>query len=501
VVSARPRISTTASRRLYDVIVLGAQLGGPLAAALLAKRGYRVLYVEHDGLGHGYVHGGFLLPWAPFVAPPLKTMPQVEAALHEVGLNTTVQRALKQHVPDLQLVFERHRLDLHADPARRKAELVREFGDDGAKAADALAVLMQQHERSDAFLKETEELPPSGMLGGWKLRREIARHPELGEEPALVDSTVPGRLLAALRPFVSYVADADEPLARTRPLSQVLHAPSRYPGGREGLRELLVKKLQDLGGEALGRETSDSWMVEHLTFDGGRASGVRILQSSNEYAGAAVVAATDAGALRRLLTDKKKHRALAEQLEQARTQRFLFPVTWVVPAGHLPRGMGELLLLETLDEELGALLVQVHPARRASGEEAADLRVVCAGAFVPAKVRELGEEKMEALRARVESHLDRLMPFAREHLACRSAPYLDGEGARGSRLLPHPLLSVEGERFVGVTGLSPHTPVKNLFLAGRDVLPGLGLEGELLAGVRAAREVHALLGKKDPLKR
>ncbi len=499
--TARPKIAAGPSRRLYDVIVLGSQLGGPLSAALLAKRGYRVLYVEHDGLGHGYVHGNFLLPWAPFVAPPLKTMPVVEQALHEIGLNTTVQRALKPHVPDLQLVFERHRLDLHPDPARRKAELVREFGDEGAKAADALASLMTQHERSDAFLKEVEELPPSGVFGPWKLRREIAKRPELAEEPALSESSVPGKLLSNLRAFVSFVAQPDAPLARTRPLSQVLHSPCRYPGGREGLRELLVKKVQDLGGELLSRETADAWMVEHLSFDGSKVSGVQILSSNNQYAASAVVGATDAAALRRLVADKKKHRALAEMLEQAETERYLFPVNWVVPASLLPRGMGELLLVETGDEELGALLVQVHAARKASGEESAEHRVLCAGAFVPAKTRELGEEKLVQLRDRIEAQLDGLMPFVREHLVDRSTPYLDGGGTRGSRLLPHPLLDVKTERFAGVSGLSPNTPVKNLFLASREVLPGLGLEGELLAGVRAAREVHALLGKKDPLKR
>ena len=71
---------------------------------------------------------------------------------------------------------------------------------------------------------------------------------------------------------------------------------------------------------------------------------------------------------------------------------------------------------------------------------------------------------------------------------------------RGSRLLPHPLYSFETEAFLGVTGLKQRTPAKNLFLAGREVLPGLGLEGELLAGMRAARLVQEMLKKKDPLK-
>ncbi|MBX5481181.1 MAG: desaturase [Myxococcaceae bacterium] len=496
----RVKIAAGPSRHIYDVIVLGGQLGGPLAGALLQKRGYRVLLIEHDGLGHGYDHGGYTLPWAPFVAPSLKAMPVVEEVLHELGLNTTIQRALRPHHPGLQLVLPRHRVDLHADPAKRRAELVREFGEDGAKVDDALSRFCTHHEQSNAFIQKVQDLPPTGLLGGWSARREIAKYPEIEALPALDGATPATQLLGRMLPFVTWLENTDAPLARTRPLSQVLHTPNRYPGGREGLRELLVKKLQDLGGHVLSRDTSDAWVVEQLVFDGDRLKGVQVLQSNNEYASSAVVAATDAGALRRLVPDKKRHRALVEMLDGVSTRRFLYAVNWVVPTEALPRGMGELLLLDTQDD-LEALLIQVHGARKSSGEEDTQSRVVCAGAFVPASVRDLGEPKLEALRKQIEGHLDALMPFARSRAVLSSAPYLDADSVRGSRLLPHPLLDVDAERYAGVSGLSPKTPLKNLFVASREVLPGLGLEGELMAGVRAARLVHELLNKSKPIRR
>ena len=55
----RPRIAPGPSRHVYDVLVLGAELGGALAAALLAKRGLRVLWAEHANLAPGYEHDGF----------------------------------------------------------------------------------------------------------------------------------------------------------------------------------------------------------------------------------------------------------------------------------------------------------------------------------------------------------------------------------------------------------------------------------------------------------
>lgn len=498
--ASRAKIASGPSRHIYDVIVLGGQLGGPLAAAVLQKRGYRVLLVEHDGLGHGYDHGGYTLPYAPFVAPALKSMPVIEEVLHELGLNTTVHRALKPHQPELQLIFARHRLDLHGDPAKRRAELVREFGDAGAKTNEELARFATQHEQTDGFIKDVQDLPPTGMLGGWSARRQIAKHPEIEAPSTLVSGSEPAQLLRRMLPFVTWLDAAEGPLAQTRPLSQVLHAPNRYPGGREGLREVLVKRLEDLGGHVLSRETGDAFVVEQLLFEGDKVSGVQVLQSANEYRASAVVAATDAGALRRIIADKKRHRALAEMLDLVTTKRFLFTVNWVVPNDAIPRGMGELLLVDTGDD-LETILVQLHGARKTTGEEDSNVRVVCAGAFIPASTRDLGEPKLEAVKKQVEAHLEALMPFVRQSLVASSAPYLDAGGVRGSRLLPHPLLDVDAERYAGISGLSPKTPVKNLFVASREVLPGLGLEGELLAGVRAARMVHELLNKSKPIKR
>ncbi|HZY03350.1 MAG TPA: NAD(P)-binding protein, partial [Anaeromyxobacteraceae bacterium] len=105
------------TQRVYDACVVGSQLGGVAAGALLAKRGYRVLHVDHDGLGGSYEDGGWLLPYAPAVVPSLKAFPAASAALFEVGLTPDLDRQLEPCRPDLQLVLPRHRLDLPREPA------------------------------------------------------------------------------------------------------------------------------------------------------------------------------------------------------------------------------------------------------------------------------------------------------------------------------------------------------------------------------------------------
>jgi phytoene dehydrogenase-like protein len=485
---------------VYDVIVLGSQMGGALAAALLAKRNHRVLLIDHDGTGTGYEHGGFVLPYAPSIAPALKTMPAVEEAFTELGLTTNVQRSLRPHVPEMQLILPRHRVDLHTDTTRRRAEMAREFGETAEGLLSAITATASQHEASDAFFKEQPALPPDGFFEAWGLKKKIGQHPGLETHPRLSNNTPPGALLRGLLPFLNYLDEPSSALALTRPLSQALQAPQRFPGGNEGLREMLVRRLSELGGDVLTRENAESFVVEEISFDGARFAGVKLVRSDVIYRASCLVAAMDSGALRRLVTDRKRHRGLLEHLDASSVKSILFSVNWVVPVEALPRGMGELLLVETDDVELKPLMIQVHPARTPGGKEDESLRVVCAGAFVPASVRDLGEEHMQALAQRIDAQLDALMPFTQGKRVLRSAPYLDAGGVRGSRLMPHPLYTFEAEAFLGVTGLKQRTPAKNILLAGREVLPGLGLEGEFLAGMRAARLVQEMLKKKNPLK-
>jgi hypothetical protein len=80
-----------------------------------------------------------------------------------------------------------------------------------------------------------------------------------------------------------------------------------------------------------------------------------------------------------------------------------------------------------------------------------------------------------------------------------SAPLLAAEG-RADLSPVHPLYEADLDEALGVSGLQVKGPWKNLFFAGREVLPGLGVEGEFYAGIQAAGHVAAALGTKNPLK-
>jgi hypothetical protein len=153
-----------------------------------------------------------------------------------------------------------------------------------------------------------------------------------------------------------------------------------------------------------------------------------------------------------------------------------------------------------------AVFLQVLPARRDArkgsekgplpADAVADERVVCASGFVPSGER---REAIEAAAVRIREAVADAIPFFERHLVAESAPVLAAAPSAGLPA-PHPLYVTGRDDGLGVTGLPVRGPWKNLVFAGREVIPGLGVEGEFYAGIQAAGHVAALLGKKDVLR-
>lgn len=507
-----------ATQRIYDACVIGSQLGGVVAGALLARRGYRVLHVDHDGVGAVYEDGGYLLPYAPALFPSPRLLPAAEVALSELGLTTDTLRSLEPCAPDLQLLLPRHRVDLGHDPARRQQELRREWPHEAAQLEEGFLQLSRLFDAASPFLKALPPLPPSGFgerRAVSKAMKFAAAAPGapaggVGEASAfqgLEGHPLAGALAIAQR-FLGYLDGPAPPLAVTRLLGGVLRGSYRIAGGHHGLRETIRRKISEARGEVLGGE-ADAAVAEQLEVDGGRVAAVRLAGSPNAWVARVFISATDAPALRRLLPSGEEAGKLARLLDGIRPARQLLALNLVVKAAALPPALGDSVLALRdaggADALENAVFLQVQPARRDKGKGASELvpdeRVVCAAGFIPADARDQGEEHLATLGRALREAVADAIPFFERHLVRESLPALASpRERRGSRLLPHPLYQVHMEQALGVTGLPCRSPYKNLVFAGREVVPGLGLEGEFHAGLQAAVAAQELLGKKDLLR-
>jgi hypothetical protein len=154
-------------------------------------------------------------------------------------------------------------------------------------------------------------------------------------------------------------------------------------------------------------------------------------------------------------------------------------------AGARPPGLGDAaLLLEADGAAAGAVLLELSPARReprrgAPPEAVAGHLAASAFTLLPPG----GDEV--AARARLRRALDGALPFHERHLVHRFEPSPAAYHLRFEEAAP-----------LGLGGRPIRAPWKNAWLASGEVLPGLGLEGELFAGLQAAAHVGGLLGSK-----
>jgi phytoene dehydrogenase-like protein len=164
------------SKRFYDVIVLGADLGPLVTAAILAKRGFRVLVLGCDTLDDAYDEEGLRLPrWPSYFG--VGDSPIVRRVFSDMGLWQIVKRKLQPLEPAYQVVLPRARVDVTRDRTRYAEEIVREFPD-AVRAVEAFyARLDSLNAGLDAFLAEDLPLPPDGFFERRRFQRASVQNP------------------------------------------------------------------------------------------------------------------------------------------------------------------------------------------------------------------------------------------------------------------------------------------------------------------------------------
>jgi phytoene dehydrogenase-like protein len=279
----------------------------------------------------------------------------------------------------------------------------------------------------------------------------------------------------------------------------------RLEGGAAALRALFLEKLETFAGER-----REKLLPVEIVVRRGRAVGIRVRPRDETIGCQNLLWAGRAAPMYALVGDKaaRKGRDGAPGLHVA---GYRYVLALLVRPEALPEGMASRVFVirdpaRPLLEE-NALVVTVGQAT-AREPERIPLWVEC---LVPAPPVDAGPGYLRALRGRVVAALRGLLPFFERHLVVLASPH-DGlppeaPGWTGSTPPPavppsplEPLYSAEGTRPFDVIGLPHATGIKNLYLAGRENLPGLGVEGELVSAWGAARLIAGTQPKREVLR-
>jgi phytoene dehydrogenase-like protein len=494
----------------YDAIIVGDDLAALTCAALCARRGLRTLWLPHDERPARYPVGPHKLPVEPLLWPA-RGGKGGERVLKELGVDLAVRRKARELRLAAQIVAPDVRIDLAADAEAFARELDRELSPAaGATVRAAWDGAAPVSATLDAILAGGAAFPAigfwerrdAGKLAG-KLEADAAAWWQQATG-ALVD---PGAHAAVIGPAVIAAGDSGvAPAAAARALELWRAGVTPLRGDGDALRELLIEKLAGAGGEVRHGQ------VVELTMSWGKIGSVVIDRSTGlgtgrgeELGCGQVITSLPPGVVFQLL-GKKAPRRLLELQEGLTYVGRRFTVNIVMDGAGVPEGMAPIVLfLQPGRPPVADAAFAIHVGEPDDGGRV----VVSLSAVLADPVQDETElaRAADALRKALLARLDEIMPFYRRHLVMVHSPHQasapEVPGGRGGheapKGLPYPMREIwrgTTEGGAGIAALPYATGIKNLTLTGGQILPGLGVEGELVSGWSAARLAMAISGKK-----
>lgn len=491
--------------RHFDVVVIGRSLGCLTAAALLARRDFRVLVLGHGEPAPSYAFEGWRVARRVFSLLFGET-PVWRRVLQELAQSQTFRRRSQRVEPSFSLLAPRRRVQFSADRPAVIAELRREFPEVQPLADELWSAMVHANRALEGALARDAAWPPEGWLRRLHERRWTRALPWSDETLAPLLDKLPSGHLYREAAFLAarFATDLATPASELPVLAaaRLQHGCVRqilsFEGGEDGFEDFLVERIRAYGGTC---ELSER--AEGLVFTRGRATGVLLGGSEQTMGTECIVTSLEGRALVELSEGRGLNPSYARwPVIEPGLGRFVVSC-WVRSAG-LPEPLASEAFVvsgrDALGNERPALHLTCLPEETRGGE---GVRQISAEALVPfARLRRGGE-----LRALVLACLREQFPFFDQHLLLLDSPHdglpleLHAGGARrdiervhlhGGSVRAEPMQPqwrVETPGFLRLTGEPGIGPVRGTLLVGRTVLPGLGQEGELLAAWSAAQRI------------
>jgi phytoene dehydrogenase-like protein len=496
--------------RHYDVVVLGKSLGALCAAALLARREFRILL-----LGQGQHPATYHFEGRPLCRRPFTLLggssPAWRRILNELAQSPRLRRRLLPLDPMFCFLTPERRVQVPPDMELFGREVDREFAEVRQLVDELYASFAEVNGAADAVFEKDVVWPPGNLWERLETGRAAAALPFIsGDSPQDLLGKFPlghpYRTLTVLPAlFASALAVENDQLpqfalARLHGAwTRGIHMLSR---GEDELTEFLVERIEAHGGQCLLDRRATSLVVKR-----GRVSGI-IEDGEEEATGASFIVSDFPG---ETVADLASGRGITNRARRdwprltARTGRFV--VSLVVKNAGVPEPLGvESFLVPSVAGRADPRRPVVHLQRvdSAAHDPAAAERgetLLVGEILLPRRGPLTLFEAREALLGTIRQHL----PFIDEHLVLVDSPH-DGlplydytTGVRRdierihvteSSPVAEPmswLWSVDPPGYLELAGEPVRGPIPGTYLVGPTVLPALGQEGELLAAWGAAR--------------
>jgi phytoene dehydrogenase-like protein len=511
--------------RHYDVVVLGRSLGALAAAALLARRDFRVLLLGQGQRPCDYHFEGHLLRRRTFTLLS-GTSPAWRRILHELAQTPRFRRRVEPLDPMFAFMSSGRRVHVPPDMELFVREVDREFPEVRQLVDELYATFAQVNAAADVAFERDSAWPPGSLWERLETGRLAATLPYIRgcSQNDLLGKFPVGHPYRSLvlwpAVFASHTAVTPEqlpPFAAARLHGAWTRGIQSLAGGEDELADFLLERIEAHGGECRLGGRAMSVIVRR-----GAVAGV--LQDGDEETTSTSTLVTDLTG--ELLAELASGEGLTSRARRewprltAVAGRFVVSIvvrcrllpdplpqeSFLVPAvAHRPDPRRPTIHLQRIDTTEQDRPEHREMLARTSMNDArrSDEALLVAEALLPVRGALTLLEAREAVLATLREYI----PFLDDHLLIVDSPH-DGLPLRDlSSGKPHDvdrihvtqstpgaepmqwLWKVDPPGWHDLAGEAFRGPIPGTYLVGPTVMPGLGQEGELLAAWSAARAI------------
>jgi len=505
--------------RHYDVIVLGRSLGALAAAAVLARRDFRVLLLGQGQHAQTYRFEEHVLCRRAFTLLS-GSSPTWRRILHELAQSPQFRRRTTPLDPMFVVLSEGRRIEVPPDMELFGREIEREFPEVRQLVDELYGSIATVNAAADAAFERDALWPPGSLWERFETGRIASSLPLaldlLGKFPgghAYRDiTTIPASFASN-----SAISSGEfPPFALARLHGAWTRGVQALTRGEDELAEFLCERIALHGGviELNRRATS-------LVTRRGVATGV-VEDGEDAPTGAGAVLCDQSGeALAALSGGEGVTKSARDDWPRLNAAAGRFVVSLIVNTRGLPDPLSsEAFVIPNERKRRDPRHPTVHLQRfEASAfserQQAKDESLLVAETLLPTR----GSLTLLEAREAVLGSLRDAVPFLDEHLLIVDSAH-DGlplydyrSGARreidrvhlhGTITGAEPmerLWTVEPTGYLEIAGEPIRGPIPNTYLVGKTVLPGLGQEGELMAAFGAARLITRKDGARQKMRR
>jgi phytoene dehydrogenase-like protein len=477
--------------KLFDVTVLGANLSGLVASALLVKRGFNVLVVDLENERREVKKGGYTLRRFPSLFLGFGPKQVYADILGELGIPVLEKKRFALAEPAYQIVLPNNRIDVFQGRDELFGILRREFPDQATRMMSFYNDIDRYASAIRNFMAQDVIYPPTGIREGMRARHAAKQVMSANKEKVNVDYS---EFLASFEMSRSATAFIDAQVQLLSPIfpdSATLYYASYLLGWTDkGIFKAVggVKALEDICKERIASYRGSfhhSSGIEAIDF--GKITGIKFPEVKENIKTKYILYTGNPEEFFGQFAPKSFKGNLKNMMQIPEPSCHTFTLYLGIDDQVVPVGMEEnVILIKDPEAELlnaNMIFLRLSDADD-SGFAPPGKRLLSATMKVQPGAEELTAAEVQKLAGSATESIHQLMPFLEDFLdfVAVEESFALYQAERRDTFQP----TVDPSDWFGVGLLPNRTPQKQVFYTGPGVMPGLGIEGEGYAALQVA---------------